>query len=109
MFSKIIKTYRSFLNISQEEMAHMLGISTNHLSRIELGKTYPSGDLIKTILQVISNDTRCMLAPIDNSNLHAIILLFSINRLSLPAQELLFKEIIHLINYIASIDGHYNR
>ena len=41
-FSEKLKNIRSFSKISQEELAHKLGVSFATINRLESGKSFPS-------------------------------------------------------------------
>ncbi|MGN1342470.1 MAG: helix-turn-helix domain-containing protein [Bacilli bacterium] len=67
-----IKFLRRGKNISQEELAAMLKINRNYLSRIETGKSDPTASLLKNIAKLFNVDLNSLLdindADIENSN-----------------------------------------
>lgn len=55
LFGKRIRELRKMRGLSQEELGELIGIDQKHMSRIELGKSYPSLDRliqISAVLQV---------------------------------------------------------
>lgn len=109
MFGALIKEYRRALNISQEEMAYTLGVSPNHLSKIELGKTNPSGKLIERILSIIANDNRVLKVSVENTDLYSIILLIAFERINTTHKKFVFEQMTNLINWINEHQIDYNR
>ena len=67
-----IKSLRRGKNISQEELAAMLKINRNYLSRIETGKSDPTASVLKKIAKLFNVDFNSLLdindADIENSN-----------------------------------------
>ena len=67
-----IKSLRRGRNISQEELAAMLKINRNYLSRIETGKSDPTASVLKNIAKLFNVDLNSLLdindADIENSN-----------------------------------------
>lgn len=67
-----IKFLRRGKNISQEELAAMLKINRNYLSRIETGKSDPTASVLKNIAKLFNVDLNSLLdindADIENSN-----------------------------------------
>ena len=67
-----IKSLRRGKNISQEELAAMLKINRNYLSRIETGKSDPTASVLKNIAKLFNVDLNSLLdindADIENSN-----------------------------------------
>ncbi len=97
MFATIIKEYRKSVNMSQEEMAYKLGISTNHLSRVERRVVSPSGDLINRIIKTISNDQQFMQLKFDNTELYGLILMLQLYKLKDEDRAFVYKETMRLI------------
>lgn len=56
-----IKYLRKSKNISQEELATMLKINRNYLSRIETGKSEPSSSILKHIAEIFNIDLNSLL------------------------------------------------
>ncbi len=56
-----IKQLRKRKGISQEELATMLKINRNYLSRIETGKSEPTSSILKNIAVIFSVDTNSLL------------------------------------------------
>jgi transcriptional regulator with XRE-family HTH domain len=44
-----IKEYRKASGLSQEQLAEMIGIEQKHVSRLEVGKSYPTIDRLEKI------------------------------------------------------------
>mgnify|MGYP003506914873 CR=1 FL=1 len=67
-----IKYLRKSKGISQEELATMLKINRNFLSRIETGKSDPNAGILKSIAKLFNVDLNSLLdindADIENSN-----------------------------------------
>ncbi|MBT0651536.1 helix-turn-helix domain-containing protein [Geomobilimonas luticola] len=53
-----IKEIRKTSGMSQEELAEKVGIDPKHLSRIEVGKGYPSLDTLESIATALNQDIR---------------------------------------------------
>ena len=49
-----IKKYRKNADMTQEELAERVGISSKHLSRIEIGSTFPSSTLIEKLCSTLN-------------------------------------------------------
>ena len=60
-----IKQLRKSKGISQEELASMLKINRNYLSRIETGKSEPTSSILKNIAEIFSVDLNSLLDIID--------------------------------------------
>ena len=56
-----IKYLRKIKGISQEELAIMLKVNRNYLSRIETGKSEPTAGTLKTIAQIFGIDLNSLL------------------------------------------------
>lgn len=56
-----IKQLRKSKGISQEELASMLKINRNYLSRIETGKSEPTSSILKHIAEIFSIDLNSLL------------------------------------------------
>ena len=63
-----IKQLRKGKGISQEELAAMLKINRNYLSRIETGKSEPTSSILKHIAEIFSVDLNSLLDIIDEEN-----------------------------------------
>lgn len=63
-----IKQLRKSKGISQEELASMLKINRNYLSRIETGKSEPTSGVLKDIAQIFSIDLNSLLDITDDEN-----------------------------------------
>jgi len=94
MFATIIKEYRKSVNMTQEEMAYKLGISTNHLSRVERRKVKPSGDLINRIIGIISNDQKILNIELNNTELYGLVLFLNIQKLTNDNRTHVFQDMI---------------
>lgn len=53
-----IKELRKGRRLSQEELAELIGIEPRHMSRIEVGKSYPSLDRLERIANALNVDLR---------------------------------------------------
>lgn len=53
-----IKELRKARKLSQEELAELIGIEPRHMSRIEVGKSYPSLDRLERIAKALDVDLR---------------------------------------------------
>lgn len=60
-----IKLLRKGKKISQEELANMLKINRNYLSRIETGKSEPTSSVLKNIAKIFNIDLN---SPLDINN-----------------------------------------
>ena len=56
-----IKEIRKNKNISQEQLANMLKINRNYLSRIETGKSDPNSTILKQIAEIFNIDLNTLL------------------------------------------------
>lgn len=56
-----IKELRKTKNISQEQLAIMLKINRNYLSRIETGKSEPTSGILKQIAEIFNVDLNSLL------------------------------------------------
>ena len=56
-----IKEIRKSKNISQEQLANMLKINRNYLSRIETGKSDPNSTILKQISEIFNIDLNTLL------------------------------------------------
>lgn len=56
-----IKQLRKSKGISQEELASMLKINRNYLSRIETGKSEPTSGILKNIAEIFTVDLNSLL------------------------------------------------
>ena len=53
-----IKELRKAKKLSQEELAELVGIEPRHMSRIEVGNSYPSLDRLERIAKALDEDIR---------------------------------------------------
>lgn len=63
-----IKYLRKSKGISQEELASMLKINRNYLSRIETGKSEPTSSILKQIAQIFKIDLNSLLDIVNNDD-----------------------------------------
>ena len=63
-----IKLLRKRNGVSQEELATMLKINRNYLSRIETGKSEPTSGVLKHIAEIFSVDLNSLLDINDEEN-----------------------------------------
>ncbi len=66
-----IKLLRKGKKISQEELANMLKINRNYLSRIETGKSEPTSSVLKNIAKIFNIDLNSLL-DINNNDIENI-------------------------------------
>ena len=97
MFGELIREYRKAKRKTQEIMACDLDISTNHLSRIERGKSFPSGDLIQRMLNIVSQDIEILSGDFDNKELYGLVVMIHLQNLDSSEVRLVFHEIMRLI------------
>jgi len=67
-----IRKYRKAYNLSQEQLAEAVGISTTHLSHIETGNTKLSLPVLVAIAKELSVTTDELLYDIDTKNKSAV-------------------------------------
>lgn len=53
LLGKRVRELRKKAKLTQEQLAELLGIDQKHMSRIELGKSYPSLDRLIKISEVV--------------------------------------------------------
>jgi transcriptional regulator with XRE-family HTH domain len=53
-----IKELRKAKKLSQEELAELIGIEPRHMSRLEVGKSYPSLDRLERIAKALDADLK---------------------------------------------------
>lgn len=63
-----IKSLRKSKGISQEELASMLKINRNYLSRIETGKSEPTSGILRDIATIFSVDLNSLLDIVSEDN-----------------------------------------
>lgn len=66
-----IKQLRKSKGISQEELAGMLKINRNYLSRIETGKSEPTSSILRNIALIFNIDLNSLLDISDSDNKNA--------------------------------------
>ena len=66
-----IKQLRKSKGISQEELAGMLKINRNYLSRIETGKSEPTSSILRNIALIFNVDLNSLLDISDSDNKNA--------------------------------------
>lgn len=57
VLSKNMKKYRKILNISQEKLAERVSTAPNYIALIEVGKKFPSADMLERIALALNVDT----------------------------------------------------
>lgn len=97
MFIELLKEYRLLTNQTQSEIAAILNISTNHLSRLERGLSFPSGDLINRIIELISSDKTVRTEKSQNHDLFGLIIMVYFARLDEIERKIIFHETMRLI------------
>ena len=63
-----IKSLRKSKGVSQEQLAAMLKINRNFLSRIETGKSEPTSSILKQIAEIFNIDLNSLLEIEDEEN-----------------------------------------
>ena len=53
IFGINLKKYRKLSGMTQEDLAEKIGISTKHLSNIEVGQKFVSSELIEKIFEIL--------------------------------------------------------
>ena len=67
IFRHNLKFYRNKLNLTQEKLSELLGISSDYLSEIEIGKRTPSFKRLDLIASVLNIDVYKLFLPIDGN------------------------------------------
>ena len=52
-----MKIYRKSLGLTQEKLAEIVDISTNHIGLIEIGRRFPSINMLERIAEALQKDT----------------------------------------------------
>ena len=94
MFNDLIKLYRKRKGLTQEELAELLNVSTNHLSRIERKIVNPSGSMIKRVINVISHDTDLSLNNENDYKFNTIVVLLRVYYLDDAKAMKIFDELM---------------
>ena len=70
-----IKYYRVKLGLSQAKLAEMAGMATNYLGLLEIGKKFPSAEMIERIAAALEKDSADLFAitPIQQDWKEAIL------------------------------------
>lgn len=68
LFGKQIAKIRSRKQLTQEQLAELIGYSTNHISKLESARTNPSFDLIMNIADALKVDVK-ELFDFENKNI----------------------------------------
>jgi len=69
IFGANIKNYRKKQNLSQEQLAEKLGITTKHLSTIETGATFVSAELLEKFTRQLLVSASALFYSIDEISL----------------------------------------
>lgn len=105
MFGRLLREYRALCQLTQEEVSHRLGITANHLSRIELEKVHPSGKLIEKIITMIKEDPRVLNISCDDYDLHSVIILCKIDSLDMASKKIAYHELMRILNFLETLSG----
>lgn len=62
-----IRNYRKQKNLSQEQLAEFVDVSSNYISQIELGKKFPSLDVFVKLLIAIDTPADLVLSEVTTS------------------------------------------
>ena len=103
MFGRFLKEYRHFCQLTQEEVSNRLGITANHLSRIELEKVQPSGKLIEKIIIMVKEDQRILNISCDNYDLLSLIILCKIDSLDTASKKIAYNELMRVLNFMETV------
>lgn len=98
--SKSIKKRRELLNLTQEQLAELLNVSTHYIYELERGTKYPSVPVLLKIADVlnVSLDLLFTKTEIENSNTDNLSLLIS--SLSPKKRETVYKVLAGLLPYL---------
>ena len=95
-----IKKIRYSNNISQSEMADILGINRNYLSRIETNKSVPSAEILTKIANKFSISVDTLLGISNSSDRDIKINKINSKIVKMDNEKLDF--IIHMIDYMSN-------
>lgn len=100
-FAKRVAYLRNEKHLTQAKLAELVGYSTNHISKLESARTYPSFDLIVKISNALNMNLRDFFDYECNSNNKEEIKLeleSLLNRLDKKELTYIYKSIINLID-----------
>ncbi len=95
-----IKKIRYSNNISQADMAKLLEINRNYLSRIETNKSVPSAEILTKLANNFNVSIDALLRENDENNNDSKIKLINKELIKLDSSKLDF--IINMINYMSN-------
>jgi transcriptional regulator with XRE-family HTH domain len=79
LLAKNIKEYRKLRGFSQENLAERAGTSTTHIGMIEIGKSFPSPQMLAKIAEALGIDTpelfsieKAHIMPVQNISLQRL-------------------------------------
>ena len=102
-FGKKIQLLRKNHNLSQENLASILKINRNHLSRMETGKTEPSLSILRDIAEYFQIDiTTLMDVRVNSSNTEE-----KIKKITEGCQYLMDDDLDFLIRIISVMRAEY--
>ena len=67
-----LRQLRQERNLTQPDLAEALGIEQSYLSKLETGKSLPSGDVLNRILEVFGVDLNTFVADLDDGTRHQL-------------------------------------
>lgn len=107
MFSTLLKDYRKASGISQSAIAEILGVSTEHVSRIENNRKQPSAKLCNEILKFIRESDISNLTEIElTKEMRVIIFDYLLSSLPENSQKNAFDVILYIFKLFSeSLDG----
>ncbi len=98
-----IKLLRKSKNISQEQLAAMLNINRNYLSRVETGKSEPSSSVLKNIATIFNIDLNSLLDIKKSDEEEAKKIEYIIN----SCKQLADKDLDFLVRIISVMKEEY--
>lgn len=92
-----IRKFRKACNLSQEQLAEKVGISTTHLSHIETGNTKLSLSVFVDIAEILSVQTDALLYDTPNSTVTIKQETIDILNSCTPKDSLILRDIIKAV------------
>ncbi len=111
--SSNLKHFRLERRMTQEQLAHMLGVSAQAVSKWETSETYPDGALLVPIARALGvsldtlfdNDT-CSISDI-SMRIRSLMQCTSADKRMITAREIAWQTVRALFNCYMKIDGGY--
>ena len=73
ILGKNVKLYRRRLGLTQEKFSERIGCSLNHFANIEIGKKYPSPELLALIAEHLGVKPSALFATGDEETLYSVV------------------------------------